>query len=288
MQEVDLPKAVLSYLNTRQLGSIVAEEKLEGGMISLTRRIRTATWSFVIKQCATPPPSLYEIEAEGLKALSQPGGPRVPEIYSVGPDHLVLEDIGKHDPPTGFWETFGRQVAQLHSNTKPQYGFNHDNYLGVLLMDNSWTDNGHEFFARTRILRFLDEPKSLENMTAEDRKQIESIAKRLPDLIPYQPPSLLHGDLWTSNMLVDAKGSPAVIDPAVYYGWPEAELSMTCAYDGVAPVFFDAYREIRPIEPGWEERFELLNIRELLSMIAHTGDTHGTVGKLRELLGKFA
>ena len=63
---------------------------------------------------------------------------------------------------------------------------------------------------------------------------------------------------------------------------------MTCAYDGVDPVFFDAYREVRPIEPGWQERFELLNIRELLSMVAHQGNQYGTVGQLRDLLAKFA
>lgn len=284
---MEFPQTVIEYLKARG-ESLVGEEKLEGGMISLTRRLLTDKGSFVVKQCPSPPVNLYQREAEGLQALVVPGGPRVPEVLSVGDDHLLLEDFGKHEPGPGFWETFGRQVAQMHLVNKPQYGFDHDNYLGILLIDNSWSDDGWEFFARTRMLRFLDEPLAVEHLDAEDRKGVEKIAERLPQLVPYQPPSLLHGDLWTSNMLVAPDGQPAVIDPAVYFGWPEAELSMTCAYDGVDPVFFEAYREVNPIEAGWEERFELLNIRELLSMIAHTGNQYGTVEKLRELLAKFA
>ena len=283
---MEFPKAVIDYLGARG-ETLLREERLEGGMISLTRRVVSEAGSFVVKQCPSPPENLYQKEAEGLRALVVPGGPRVPEVLSVGDDHLLLEDFGKHEPGPGFWEEFGRRVAQMHLVTRPQYGFDHDNYLGILLIDNTWSDDGWEFFARTRMLRFLDEPLALECLTPEDRRGVEGIARRLPDLVPYQPPSLLHGDLWTSNMLVAPDGQPAVIDPAVYFGWPEAELSMTCAYDGVDPVFFDAYREVNPIEAGWEERFDLLNIRELLSMIAHTGNQYGTVEKLRDLLAKF-
>jgi len=285
---VDFPAAVLSYLDAKSLGGIQSEEKLDGGLISLTRRIKTSSTSLVLKQCAAPPPNLYEREAEGLQALAVPGGPRVPEVFSVGSDHLLLEDLGKTEPGPGYWETFGRQVAQLHSNTNPKFGFHKDNYLGILLMDNSWSEDGHEFFARTRILRFLDEPLTQESLTSEDVKKVESIAKKLPDLVPYQPACLIHGDLWTNNMICTHDGQPAIIDPGTYYGWPEAELSMTAGYAGVDPAFFDAYREVHPLEPGWEDRFALLHIRELLSMIAHGGDKYGTVKGLRELLDRFA
>ncbi len=155
-------------------------------------------------------------------------------------------------------------------------------------MDNTWSDDGHEFFARTRILRFLDEPHTLSVLTSDDRRAVESIACRLPDLVPYQAPSLIHGDMWSGNMACSDDGRPAFLDPAAYYGWPEAELAMTAQYAGVEPPFFDAYREVHPLEPGWQDRLVLLQIRELLSMIAHTADEHGTVAKLREVLQRFA
>lgn len=123
---MDFPLAVLEYLNHEP---IFEEQKLEGGMISLTRRLVTSKGSFVVKQCASPPLDLYQKEAEGLQALVVEGGPRVPEVLSVGDDHLLLEDLGKHEPGPGYWEEFGRRVALMHSVTRPHYGFNHDNYL---------------------------------------------------------------------------------------------------------------------------------------------------------------
>lgn len=284
---MDLPLSVVGFLENRGMSDILKLETLAGGLISLTRRVTASTGTVVVKQNAKAPPDMYPREAEGLEAVAAPGGLRVPEVLTVGEDHLVLEDFGKHDPGPGFWEEFGRRVASMHSCHSDQYGFHHDNYLGILPMDNNWSDDGWEFFARTRMLRFLGEPLAEMHLTLEDRIGVERLAAKLPDLIPFQPPSLLHGDLWTSNILVAPDGEPGAIDPAVYYGWPEAELSMTFAYDGVDPAAFDAYREVLPLEPGWEERFEILNVRELLSMIAHTGDDYGTVVKLRELLAKY-
>lgn len=277
----DIPAALRS--------PVVREETLQGGLISITRRLFLEDGSSVVlKQCESAPTNLYAIEARGLQALSVEGGPRVPRALDVGPGHLLLEDLGKGPQEGTFWEDFGRQVAFLHSHTAPQFGFSEDNYLGLLLMDNTWSDDGHEFFARTRILRFLEEDLTVSCLSPEDVKAVESIASRLPSLVPYQPPSLIHGDLWTSNMLADSSGRPAFLDPAVYYGWPEAELSMTKQYTGVPDTFFNAYREVHPLEPGWEERLVLLQIRELLSMIAHQGDQYGSVGGLRELLKRFA
>jgi fructosamine-3-kinase len=288
MDKMDIPVEVLNHFQNNNLGDIQSTKPLTGGLISFTQRLTTATGSYILKQRVSNFENLYEAETEGLNALRKPGGPTVPQVLLVGPDFLLLQDMGAAPPAAGYWRTFGQQVAHLHSYTNDLYGFHQSNYLGILPMDNSWSEDGYEFFARTRILRFLDEPLTQENLTSEDRKKVENIAKRLPDLIPYQPPSLLHGDLWSGNMLVDPNGQPAVIDPGVYYGWPEAELSMTYAYSGVEPVFFEAYREVRPLEPGWEDRFRLLNIRELLSMIAHNGDKHDTVKGLRELLDRFA
>ena len=40
-------------------------------------------------------------------------------------------------------------------------------------------------------------------------------------------PSLLHGDLWSGNMMCGKKGMPWIIDPAAYVGDFEADLAMT-------------------------------------------------------------
>jgi len=45
--------------------------------------------------------------------------------------------------------------------------------------------------------------------------------------------SLLHGDLWGGNYLVDENGYACLIDPAVYYGNREADLAMTKLFGGL-------------------------------------------------------
>lgn len=78
-----------------------------------------------------------------------------------------------------------------------------------------------------------------------------------------------------------------LIDPAVSWMWPEVDLSMVyCAADP-PDRFFDAYAEGRPLEPGWRERMPLLNLRELLSVLAHEGDRWGCLDHIRTVLRPF-
>lgn len=50
----------------------------------------------------------------------------------------------------------------------------------------------------------------------------------------------------------------------------------------------DVYHEIRPAEPAWRERMELLNLRELLSVIAHFGPVDHYVARIRTVVKQFA
>lgn len=286
--ESSLPSEAVAQLKALGMTPITRMDVLDGGLISLTRRIWSGGRSVIFKQGNNLPQDLYQKEAEGLQALTTPGGPRVPEVLGVGVSYILLEDLGSGNPRPETWLEFGRQLAALHSCQSDHFGFESDNYLGILLMDNSWTLDGHEFFAHSRMLRFLGEPLTERHLTAADRYGVEKIAQKLPDLVPVQPASLCHGDLWSGNIVIGEGGQAAIIDPAAHYGWAEADLAVTFASDGIDRAALDAYLEIRPLDPGWPERFELLNIRELLSMIAHTGDEYGTVGQLRELLMKFA
>jgi len=286
--ESNLPSEAVARLNALDLMPITGIDSLEGGLISLTHRVWSHGRSVICKQGENLPQDLYKREAEALQALIVPFGPRVPQVLGIGERYILLEDLGGGEPGPDTWPEFGRQLAALHSCKSDRFGFEHDNYLGILLMDNTWTADGHEFFARSRMLRFLGEPLAERHLTAADRRAVEQIAAKLPDLVPIQPASLCHGDLWSGNVVISESGQSALIDPAAHYGWAEADLAVTFASDGIDRAALDAYLEIRPLVPGWQERFDLLNIRELLSMMAHTGDEYGTVGQLRELLAKFA
>ena len=288
-QEQIVAPPVIEFCRSTGLGEIRATETLKGGAISLTRRLTTNSGAkLILKQSAQPPEDLYLREAEGLRALKA-AGMHTPEVLLVGSDFMLVEDLGSASRDQLDWQALGRAVAQLHLHTHDQFGFDHDNYLGLLPQYNPWTNDGHVFFGQYRLLRFLEVPLCEQSLSAQDRASLERLVRRLPELIPVQPPSLLHGDLWRENILLGAEGRAAVVDPAVYYGWPEAELAMAQQYPGIPRIFFDAYVEVNPLEPGWWERLEILYLREILSCIAHFGgERNNTLGQLRAILARFA
>jgi fructosamine-3-kinase len=81
---------------------------------------------------------------------------------------------------------------------------------------------------------------------------VAGLCARIGNLLPEAPPpSLLHGDLWSGNILVKEGRLAALIDPACYYGDAEVDLAMLTLFDTPAETFWEAYG---PLEPGWGER----------------------------------
>jgi fructosamine-3-kinase len=215
-------------------------------------------------------------------------GLRTPDVLAVSADYLLMEDVGGAPRDEIDWEALGHAIARLHRHHSDRFGFDHDNYLGLLPHLNAWREDGYAFFAEQRVLRYLPLPLCQQVLTVEDRQRIERLMARLPQLIPAQPASLLHGDLWRENILSDRSGVPTVIDPAVYYGWAEAELAMARQCGGIPDTFYAAYNEVNPLAEGWWERLEILYIREYLSMVAHLGNWGDMLQRIRALLDKFA
>lgn len=101
-----------------------------------------------------------------------------------------------------------------------------------------------------------------------------------------EPPSLLHGDLWSGNYLADSEGRAVLIDPATYYGHREADLAMTRLFGGFPPAFYQAYEEVWPLEPGARERGGIYELYHLLNHLNLFGGGYrsGCIATLRRLV----
>jgi fructosamine-3-kinase len=237
-----------------------------GGCINDGTHIETDSGnSFFLKTNQNAPADMFVREAEGLDALSVPEGPRVPKPYLYGSDFLLLEDLAPSPRIANYWSIFGRQLASLHDHTNPNFGFAHDNYIGSTPQPNSWMDDGYAFFSEHRLLFQAELARKRGLLGSTEARQIENLCSRLVDLIPAQPPSLIHGDLWSGNAMTDNAGKPAIIDPASHYGWAEADLAMTTLFGSYPDVFYRAYREVRSLEDGYQERFQIYNLYHLLN-----------------------
>ena len=276
-----IPGEVENWLADSGCGEVTAVYPVGGGCINEGRRLVTAGGkSFFLKTNLAAPAEMFAREAEGLQALRAGAGPRAPEPLLWGETFLLLEDLGSASRERDYWPRFGRALAALHARTQPRFGFEHDNYIGSTPQPNPWNEDGYRFFGEQRLLFQARLASQRGRLGQQGLRKVEAILQRLPEIVPVQPASLLHGDLWSGNAIAGPSGEPAVIDPAAYYGWAEADLAMTALFGAFPDSFYGAYLEVRPLAAGWRERFPVYNLYHLLNHLNLFGQSY-----LGEVLG---
>ena len=271
-----IPHRVADWLQKQGWGEITRAAPLSGGDISVVRRLMLSSGrSAVLKTNAAVPPDFFACEADGLAALRVPGGPRVPEMLCSSPAFILLEDLRPAPPAADFWPMLGQKLAALHRTPHDRFGFAHDNFLGATPQPNPWTVSGHEFFAEHRLRFQARRAFDARLLTLADLARVERLCASLPERVPPQPPALLHGDLWRGNVICDELGHPALIDPAVHWGWAEAEMGLTALFGGFSTSFYDAYTAANSLASGWRERMPVYNLYHLLNHLNMFGGGYG-------------
>ena len=146
-------------------------------------------------------------------------------------------------------------------------------------------ENGHDFFREQRLRIQIKWANNKSLLDPKDIQKLEGLLLRLPELIPEQPASLLHGDLWSGNLITNRNGKPTLIDPAVYYGWAEADLAMTDLFGHYPDEFYQAYTNINPLEAGYRSRFPLYNLYHLINHLNLFG--RGYLSQIRTILNQY-
>ncbi|UJF24463.1 fructosamine kinase family protein [Suttonella sp. R2A3] len=208
-------------------------------------------------------------EAQGLAALAQSKYIAVAEPLAIGRDNtqafLILTEITRGQANEQTWFDFGEQLARMHqSTTAAQFGWHEDNTIGANQQRNAWCDDWVSFFAEMRLKPQLQQAQSY--LSSRLMNDIESIIETLDRLLqPPARPQLIHGDLWSGNVMINAQGEGVLIDPAVYYGHGEADIAMTQLFGGFPEVFYQGYQQIQSIAPGFGLRARIYNLYHLLN-----------------------
>lgn len=230
--------------------------------------------------------SFFTAEAAGLAAIAGTEAIGTPRILGVGTDEgrggysfLLLEFISAQGRSRHYWENFAIQLAAMHRAPATElvlngkYGFVSDNYIGRRRQINRAHESWISFFRECRL-----EPQFQSAARYFDRDEWKKIGRFLDhiDEILVEPeyPSLLHGDLWSGNVIVGNDGSAWLIDPAVYVGHAEADIAMTELFGGFPPVFYDTYKKAAPLQPGYERRRDVYNLYHLLNHLNMFGRTY--------------
>lgn len=240
-----------------------------GGCINHAGELKTSQGNFFLKwNTSLEYPHMFRKEAYGLKLLKETNTIDIPEMMGYGEEakhqFLVLEFISQQQQSSTYWQDFGRQLAQLHLHRNDMFGLSESNYIGSLVQHNTFKSSWSDFFIHERLLPQLDLGLTAAHISSSLRKKFDDLFLKLPALFPDELPSLVHGDLWSGNVITTSTGAPCLIDPAVYYGNREADLAMTQLFGGFNNQYFDSYNEVNPLVPGYHKRFDLYNLYPLL------------------------
>jgi protein-ribulosamine 3-kinase len=231
-----------------------------------------------------PARDLFESEASGLREMAAAGSTlNVPGVVVVSgrgarPAFIVMEYLETRPLSSPADEqAMGRGLAELHRHTAPRFGFAGDTYCGATRQPNAWSESWPEFYATRRLTPVLDALTNERGLPARERATYDRLVGRLPQLLPSEAtPGLIHGDLWSGNVLSTPKG-PALVDPACSYAEREMEFGITTLFGGLTPRAWSAYEETYPLKPEWRERNPLYQLYHLLNHYLLFGGGYGAL-----------
>lgn len=233
-------------------------------------------------------PGLLAVEARGLRALAGAGA-RVPAVLRAEEDLLEIEwveDVGRATPQTE--EAFGRELAAVHRDSRlpeseadffgavdghPHRPASSDGspvraWLGAAEIDLTPSPTWAESWVVRRIVPLAEQAAA----AGKAPPRVRDLAGRLAELTdgygpdspnthpgaavlgPDEPSSLVHGDLWAGNRLIDAEGRSWLIDPCAHRGHREVDLAMMALFGGFGAEAWQAYDAALPLADGWRER----------------------------------
>ena len=259
---------------------IESRSEIGGGCINECYVVRSRGLAFFVKLNAPARADMFAAEAEGLAEIARSHTVRVPQPVCHGANAqaswLVLEHLELRPGGDRSMAQLGRNLARMHRVTSERFGWQRDNTIGATPQVNTWSGDWIAFWHERRLgyqLQLAESGGRSGRLVADGERLLGALSSFFHGYTP--PPSLLHGDLWSGNVGLEAGGDPVIYDPAVYYGDREADLAMTELFGGFPASFYDAYGASYPLDAGYRVRKHLYNLYHVLNHLNLFGGGYG-------------
>jgi len=242
---------------------------VSGGDISKAYLLHTDSDKIFCKLNSSPTAkAMFVAEVEGLKAIAQTKTIKTPIVYAVNELEkgacLLMEYVPSKRAESKDLEVFGAQMAAMHQIGSDYFGWENPNFIGNLPQSNQKHDNWVSFYIKERLIPQFHAVINQKLLAKDDVPGIDQLQTVISSYCPDIKPSLLHGDLWGGNYIIREDGVPYLIDPAVYFGHSEIDLSMSRLFGGFGSPFYTTYYEINPSPPGEAGRIAIYQLYYLL------------------------
>ncbi|MDX1295929.1 MAG: fructosamine kinase family protein [Sulfurimonadaceae bacterium] len=223
------------------------------------------------------------IEADMLRFL----GKHLPcaEVYYSSDSVLLMEYLD--DGCRIDEEEAARSLAQMHRKRFEFFGFERDTTIGPYVQINTPFSSWRAFFSQQRVMQMATACHNEGKINTALLKRITKFAENFDEYLNEPShPSLLHGDIWSGNVLTRENRFAALIDPAVYYGHFEMELAFIGMFNTFGDAFYRRYGEHRHIEPGFfESRAHIYCLFPYLVHVRAFGSSY--IRGLESILNRF-
>lgn len=259
---------------------------LSGGCVAEVYRVRMPDGADLVAKVDPSASSGLALEGWMLQRLRRDRALPVPAVHHAADDLLVMDHISHLG---GHADLHAADLlAALHGHRAERCGLERDTVIGGLPQPNPWTDSWVEFFAQHRLREMARQAHQAGKLPDDLRDRVDALAGRLGEWLDEPPggPSLLHGDVWGGNVLIDSDRVAAFVDPAIYYGHPEVELAFVTLFATFGDAFFTRYRERAGLAEGFfETRRDLYNLYPLLVHVRLFGGAY--VHSVRHTLDQY-
>jgi len=247
---------------------IVNQQRLSGGDFADSRRVTLSNDQHIfVKTHSNPPPLFFSTEAAGLTWLSETNTVAVPTVLcaSDNPPCLALQWIDEGQRKQSGEAAFGRQLAALHKLPFSTFGRPDQRTTGSLGLSNHPGADWASFFRTQRLLPLAELAEARGALSSDTCQHVRWLADHLEQFAPPNAqPSLVHGDLWAGNRIVDTQGKSWIIDPAAHGNHREFDIAMMHLFGGYSNDCFAAYDEAFPLDAHWRDRIPLHQLAPLM------------------------